>query len=163
MEPPSPYSVAILNDSGRDIDPCSLTRVALIALADGGFPPGELSLLLTTSSAIRDLNARFRGVDEPTDVLTFPPAEMPFGEAQRPLGDVAISVEQAEFQARLRRIEPDQEIAYLAIHGILHLGGRDDESETDRAEMISEMERIGTLAELPKVADWHTMAPEAVS
>ncbi|HRK21355.1 MAG TPA: rRNA maturation RNase YbeY [Fimbriimonadaceae bacterium] len=164
MEPPSPYSIAILNESGREVDPSKLTRVALIALADGNFPPGDLSLLLTSSEAVRDLNLRFRGIDSATDVLTFPPSEMPIVDENRPLGDVAISVAQAEVQAKSRSISLDDEISYLAIHGILHLSGRNDESDVERQEMISEMERVGQLAGLAPIADWHTLAPmEAVS
>jgi len=157
MEPPSPYTISILNDSERPIPETGLCRVAQIALADRQLPAGELSVRLTTSATIRNLNREYRQIDAETDVLTFPAVDLPIHGPDRPLGDIAISVDRADTQARMREIALDDELAYLLIHGILHLSGLDDETDPERETMLSEMARIGALIGLAPVADWHTL------
>lgn len=164
MEPPSPYRVLIANDSGRLVDEAALLRLLFTALNDLRLPSGELSLKLTNDEEVRRLNKNFRNIDEATDVLTFPAADFPVGDSElRPLGDIVISVERAMLQAESRIIPFDAEVAYLAIHGALHLSGLDDETEEERARMIAEMNRIGALGGLPPVADWHTISAGAAA
>jgi probable rRNA maturation factor len=112
------------------------------------FPDAEACLLLTLDEEIQELNRRFRSVDSPTDVLTFPSGEQSF------LGDVAISVPYASRQAAIRGVTLDQEMAFLAIHGALHLLGYDDETEPERAEMIDEMNRVAIAIGLPPDLEW---------
>lgn len=76
----------------------------------------------------RDLNRTFRGIDRPTDVLSFPSDDVGPN-----LGDVAVSVETARVQAKQNRLALEQEIAQLILHGLLHLCGYDH--ETDDGEM----------------------------
>ncbi|MCX7800000.1 MAG: rRNA maturation RNase YbeY [Fimbriimonadales bacterium] len=118
---------------------------------------GQVSLLWTDDRGIRELNARFRGLNEPTDVLTFPGPDFPGA----PLGDVAISLETARRQARARGIAPEVEVAYLAIHAALHLAGFDDEAEDDRARMQAEMARMAELCGLPVDPEWVSLHEEA--
>ena len=106
-------------------------------------------MLLTDDAHIRDLNRQFRGVDESTDVLTFPSA--PDGTY---LGDIAISVPYAERQALARRVSLTQELAYLAIHGALHLAGFDDEEDADREKMVAEMNEVAKAAGLKPDEQW---------
>ncbi len=84
---------------------------------------------------IKELNRRFRGIQKPTDVLSFPATSDEFDEAGKAndLGDVAISVERAERQALENGLTFEKEIAQLIIHGLLHLCGHDH--ETDDGEM----------------------------
>ena len=85
---------------------------------------GEVALVLTGDRAVRTLNARYRGKDKPTDVLSFPG---PGGEAG--LGDIVISVDTAARNARsLGRTLP-QELDVLALHGFLHVLGYDHETD----------------------------------
>jgi probable rRNA maturation factor len=85
---------------------------------------GEVALVLTGDRAVRRLNARYRGLDRPTDVLSFPG---PGGEAG--LGDIVISVDTAARNARsLGRTLP-QELDVLALHGFLHVLGYDHETD----------------------------------
>ena len=157
MEPPSTYRVLILNDSGRRIRTEPLRAVLRLALDELGFEGGELSVRLTADPAVRILNRDFRGIDSSTDVLTFP-AEPGFPTGgRRPLGDIAISVDQAGRQAGARGIPLQDELAYLAIHGVLHLHGLDDETDEEREAMLAEMDRIGKKAGLSEARDWHTM------
>ena len=85
---------------------------------------GEVSLVLAGDRALRALNARYRGKDKPTDVLSFPSDDVHAG-----LGDIVISVETAERNAReLNRTLP-QELDVLALHGFLHVLGYDHETD----------------------------------
>ena len=88
---------------------------------------GEMSLVLSGDRFVRDLNRRYRGKDKPTDVLSFP------GEPGTTLGDVVISVETAERNARGLGRTLLQELDVLALHGFLHVLGHDH--ETDHGEM----------------------------
>ena len=95
-----------------------------------------ISVRLADDRALRELNRTFRGLDEPTDVLSFPVEEeaapdaepfppAPEGAAARELGDIAISVERAVAQARRAGRELELELRHLALHGALHLLGHD--------------------------------------
>jgi len=100
----------------------------------------ELSLALVKDREIRELNGRYRHRPEPTDVLSFPAGESFFAGAKM-LGDVVISVERAEIQARRRGAPLEQELERLLIHGILHLLGYDHERSPKEARVMRQMER----------------------
>jgi probable rRNA maturation factor len=85
---------------------------------------GDVALVLTGDRAVRALNARYRGKDRPTDVLSFPG-----GGAVAELGDIVISVETAERNARAQRRTLAQELDVLALHGFLHVLGYDHETD----------------------------------
>jgi probable rRNA maturation factor len=117
----------------------------------------EVSLLLTDDAVLRRLNREFRGLDRPTDVLSFAQLEgasLPPGHAGTvPLGDVAVSVERARRQAGAYGHAFERELAYLFVHGLLHLLGYDHEAERDRAAMRREEESALGAAGLPRIAD----------
>ncbi len=97
----------------------------------------EVELLLCDDRRIRELNREYRGIDRPTDVLSFPlEAEHP----QLPLGSIAISMDRVRSVARELGHSPDQELALLLIHGLLHLLGYDH--EVDEGEMRREEEKL---------------------
>jgi rRNA maturation RNase YbeY len=135
-----------------------MRQAASLALQRHGLA-GEVSVLLTDDEHIRELNRQFRFVDEATDVLTFPTSPDPeIADVEGSyLGDIAISVPYAERQAKARGVSLSQELAYLAIHGALHIAGLDDEEESDRAKMVSEMNEIATTAGLKPDKDWHSI------
>jgi probable rRNA maturation factor len=110
---------------------------------------GTIEILLTGDARMRELNRRFRGVDSATDVLTFP--------GDRDGGEIAISLTTAARQAALRGIRTEEEVAYLAIHGMLHLAGMEDESDQGREAMQAEMARIGSKVPLPFEAAWTSL------
>ena len=101
-----------------------------------GFPDAELSITLVDDRAIAGLARRYGRPARATDVLAFALAEGP-GAVHRGalLGDVVISVERAEAQARARRVPLDRELRDLVIHGTLHLLGMDHVRACDRAAM----------------------------
>ena len=89
----------------------------------------EVSVLLCDDAFIRELNAAHRGVDKATDVLSFAQ------EDPHLLGDIVISLETAERQARAAGWPPESEAALLATHGLLHLLGYEDETAAGAALM----------------------------
>lgn len=84
---------------------------------------GEVSVLLTNDKTIQDLNRRFRKKNKPTDVLSFPAADLSAGIA----GDLAISLETAARQAESFGHSLREEVKILLLHGSLHLAGYDHE------------------------------------
>lgn len=112
--------------------------VARAATAALGATAGDVVVLLTDDAAIRELNARFRGQDKPTNVLSFPaPA------AARPhLGDLVLAwgVCAAEAQDQAKTVA--DHLAHLVVHGVLHLLGRDHEIEAEAEAMEAEERTI---------------------
>jgi rRNA maturation RNase YbeY len=103
----------------------------------------ELSVQLVDDLDIAALNSRYRSIEGPTDVLAFPLLEGPHAEHAGPLlGDVVISLETAERQARRGRRSLDDETAKLLIHGTLHLLGRDHQGAAEARAMRAEERRL---------------------
>ncbi len=111
-----------------------LARSARRFLRALGRDADELSILLAGDRAVRRLNRAWRGVDRPTDVLSFPAAPAP---GSRLLGDVAISLDTARRAARAGgRTEGAELDRYLA-HGLLHLVGHDHQRPRDARAMAA--------------------------
>ena len=99
-------------------------------------PPGDVVILLTDDDAVRDLNARFRGKDRPTNVLSFPaPAN-----ARPHLGDIVLAHGVCAAEATDQGKPFADHLSHLVIHGILHLLGHDHEAD-DEAEAMEARER----------------------
>ena len=105
--------------------------------------PCEVSVTFTDNAGIHELNKKFRGIDRPTDVLSFPLFDFA-GESEEPpvddfkgmLGDIVLSLEQAAVQAEEYGHSFAREAAFLTVHSMLHLLGYDHETgEADEAEM----------------------------
>ena len=117
-----------------------------------GVENGEVSVTLTNNEYIHTLNKEYRGIDSPTDVLSFALNEseepdMVDGPAVNVLGDLIISVERAEEQAADYGHSLRREVAFLTVHGMLHLLGYDHMEDEEREEMEAEqrfvMEKLG--------------------
>ncbi len=121
-----------------------MVRAIRAALKHEGVQGYEVSVLLTDDAAMRELNCRYRQQDASTDVLSF--AQLDAHALRQPdqlrslagrtLGDIVISVDTANRQARERGVGLGSELAHLAAHGALHLLGYDDETEAGYAEMV---------------------------
>jgi probable rRNA maturation factor len=96
-----------------------------------------LTILLTDDATVKDLNARFRGKDEATNVLSFPAAE----SARPYLGDVALAYGVCAGEAKAQNKTLADHLAHLTVHGVLHLLGYDHEVSSE-AEVMEDMERI---------------------
>jgi probable rRNA maturation factor len=103
--------------------------------------PAELAVMLCDDDAMRDLNCRWRGRREPTNVLSFPAA----GRAGT-LGDIAIAYETTAREAEAEGKPFGDHLAHLAVHGFLHLLGYDHQSEAEAAAM--ERLEVAILARL---------------
>lgn len=117
-------------------------------------PSYELSLRFTDDAEIHQLNAQYRTIDRPTDVLAFAALEhsLAWHPPDEPLdlGDVVISVETAQRQARDQGHGLDQEILWLVSHGVLHLLGWDHPTETELGRMLAQQDAlIQSLHTLP--------------
>jgi len=112
---------------------------AAAELVDAGPGEAELAVMLTDDAGIRTLNRNWRGIDKPTNVLSFP-ARPPAGArgsdaAPRMLGDIAIA-----YQTTRREADDEQKpfahhLSHLAVHGFLHLIGYDHENDQDAETM----------------------------
>lgn len=127
-----------------------LARFARLAVEAAGCS-GTVSVLLTNDERIRGLNREFRGKDSPTDVLSFPAVGWEFEagseHGNKSAGDLAISLETAAAQAESLGHSLAIEVKVLILHGALHLGGLDH--ETDDGEMARKEIRLRRRLGLP--------------
>ena len=116
-----------------------------LLLHQEGWTRGSVSIVLTDDEHIRQLNRTYRGKDKPTDVLSFSLRERTSGETgldlaqldeDVPLGEVYISVPTAQRQAQEGGRTLEEEVAFLAVHGVLHLLGYEDETQHGYEQML---------------------------
>ena len=127
-----------------------LRQAAELALAVAGIRhPVELGLVIAGDDTIHELNLKYRGVDDTTDVLAFALSQPPGSKAMPfitppdnvvHLGEIIVSYPQANRQAEEQQHSVEQELALLVAHGVLHLLGYDHESSQDEQKMRA-MER----------------------
>jgi len=119
------------------------------SMIDADTGDAEVAVMLTDDAGIRTLNKNWRGIDKPTNVLSFPalqPERAPAGDAPRMLGDIAIAYETTRREADTEHKPFDHHLSHLAVHGFLHLIGYDHENDDD-AEIMEGLER-NILAQL---------------
>ncbi|WP_339243179.1 rRNA maturation RNase YbeY [Paenibacillus sp. FSL F4-0243] len=122
-----------------------------------GIDQGEVALTFVDNTRIHELNLEYRGIDRPTDVLSFAMNEsgedeldiiyeVEEGEALEDvpdvLGDIIISVTRAQEQAQEYGHSLERELGFLFVHGFLHLLGYDHQDEASEAEMMSKQEKV---------------------
>ena len=139
--------VLVVADGWRsepDADAVIQRAIAAAAeIADADVGEAELAVMLTDDAGIRTLNSNWRGIDKPTNVLSFP-ALQPSGaggpdDAPRMLGDIAIAYETTRKEADAEQKPFDHHLSHLAVHGFLHLIGYDHE-KNDEAEAMEALE-----------------------
>jgi len=117
---------------------------------DDDVADSEVAVMLTDDAGIRTLNGNWRGIDKPTNVLSFPAlqpeGEWKPGDPPRMLGDIAIAYETLRREADEEQKPFDHHLSHLAVHGFLHLVGYDHENDID-AEAMEALER-DVLAQL---------------
>jgi len=117
---------------------------AAAELTDADIGEAELAVMLTDDAGIRTLNSNWRGIDKPTNVLSFPalPPTGPVGpdDPPRMLGDIAIAYQTTRKEADDEQKPFDQHLSHLAIHGFLHLIGYGHENDGD-AETMEALEQ----------------------
>lgn len=144
--PSPPCAIDIVTDSPLWNHQSAVAEPWLRNVVEATLPAGhatcELAIVFTDDRAIRTLNARFRGRDAPTNVLSFPPPSFPAVAGKPvPLGDVVIAFETAQAEAAAQGKEFFQHVTHLLVHGVLHLLGYDHRSDAE-AESMEMRERI---------------------
>jgi len=119
-------------------------------------PNTEVSVVLASDEYIQTLNLQYRGLDRPTDVLSFALNEgaepvVIDGPEEVLLGDIIISIDTATRQATEYGHSLERELAYLTVHGILHLLGYDHMTEEEKREMRQEEEHVLSLLGIKRV------------
>ena len=110
---------------------------------------GEVSIVLTNDSAIRDLNRGWRGIDKPTNVLSFPVSSQTISGETRLLGDIVIAYETLERECDDENRIFLHHLAHLAVHGFLHLIGYDHQTDVQAEEMEGLESKIMMRLNLP--------------
>jgi probable rRNA maturation factor len=101
----------------------------------------DLSVLFCDNRYIKSLNARYRNRDEATDVLSFPQGEKD-RNGRFLAGDIAVSLDALEENAKFFRVRADEELRRLLVHGILHLSGKDHATNKADEPMLAAQEEI---------------------
>jgi probable rRNA maturation factor len=122
-------------------------------IADADIGEAELAVMLTDDAGIRTLNGNWRGIDKPTNVLSFPalPPTGPTGpdDPPRMLGDIAIAYETARREADDEQKPFDHHLSHLAVHGFLHLIGYDHENDAEADAMETLEQAILAQLDIP--------------
>jgi probable rRNA maturation factor len=132
--------------------------VAFILQAEEFFQPWQMGIEFVDDATMQDAHVEFMGIDEPTDIMTFPYADDD-GEFGMPIpdepdvagGDLIISVDRAAENASAAGWETSDELFFLVAHGVLHLLGWDDASDEERQAMLRRQgELISAWRESPE-------------
>ncbi len=132
------FTIDIQNDSNYLINAARLQSASQQVLKQNNVDPDTtLSVVLVDNAYIQSVNLQFRGIDAPTDVLSFPADEPPVEIDGEPpyLGDLIIAYPYASQQAAREGHALDDSLSLLVIHGTLHLLGYDHDTPENRAEM----------------------------
>ncbi|MBI4366173.1 MAG: rRNA maturation RNase YbeY [Deltaproteobacteria bacterium] len=125
-------------------------RDAIAAAADAlATAEGEVSVVLTDDAGIKGLNRDWRGIDKPTNVLSFPAPKTNAAAVPRFLGDIVIA-----YETLARECDEDDKVflhhlAHLTVHGFLHLIGYDHQTDADADEMEGLESKIMASMKLP--------------
>ena len=109
---------------------------------EGASDQVSLSIVIDGDEKLRELNQEYLGIDEPTDVLSFPAEEIDPETEDAYLGDVIISYPRAEAQAEAAGHPVESELELLVVHGVLHLLGYDHSSEGQKTAMWTAQKEI---------------------
>lgn len=148
--------IDVQNDHEYPVDGDSLVGAAALVLQQHD-QPGAITIVIANNDTVRGLNRQFRGVDAPTDVLSFPtdgdsgmtaPGESD-GSAAPYLGDLVIAFPYAQAQAQREGHDLGDSLRLLVVHGTLHLLGYDHDSQEGRTVMWAAQARALTALNIP--------------
>jgi probable rRNA maturation factor len=120
-----------------------------------GIPSGDWSITLRLTDDVEIARLHLEYFHDPTvtDVITFPSGD-DFAAAEGHLGDIAVSIDTAELQATEVGHSAEREIAFLGLHGLLHLLGYTDTTTTDRTSMLAVQTRLLEAFEVDTSTTW---------
>jgi probable rRNA maturation factor len=131
-------TIAVVNEAAYEVDATRLEQAAATVLEQQqAAPDSSLTIVITDDAAVAALNRQYRGVDAPTDVLSFP-ADEPLVELEDEppyLGDLIVAYPYSVAQAQREGHDVMQSLLLLVAHGTLHLLGYDHDTAANRAEM----------------------------
>ena len=131
------FNIVFENETSNIIDKELLNKIAQEISKE------EIEFILTSNDEIQEINLTSRGIDKPTDVLSFPYEDMP----NTPLGSIVISSDFVKENAKLHNHTFNDELSLLFIHGLLHLVGFDH--EVDNGEHRDAEEKLIKKFNLP--------------
>ena len=151
--PASPLHIDIRVESqlwdGQPLAEKTVRNSILAAAAVLSTAGGEVSIVLTDDSAITRLNRDWRGIDKPTNVLSFPASGQTDRQESRLLGDIVIAYQTLERECETENRLFLHHLAHLAIHGFLHLSGYDHETDGQADEMEALESKIMSRLNMP--------------
>lgn len=137
------FSIEVQNENNYDVDASRLkTAVETVLRQQQVQADSALTIVLTDNDEVAALNRQYRGVDAPTDVLSFPADEPPIEIPDEPpyLGDLIVAYPYAASQAEQHNHPLKDSFDLLVIHGTLHLLGYDHDTPEHRSEMWNAQE-----------------------
>ncbi len=139
--------ITVMNRTNADIETYLPLFEKIAANAEKTLSLDEdlmISVTFVRSRAIHQLNKDYRGIDRPTDVISFAirDTEEDFGMENNDLGDIFINIDYAKRQAKEYGHGMDREVCFLFAHGLLHCLGYDHMNEEDEKEMFALQDRI---------------------
>lgn len=138
-------NIEIFNETNENVEELeTIEKLLNYAIEHEKLNNLEFSVIIVDNEKIHEINREFRGIDRPTDVITFALEDNEdFPEMEtRVLGDIYISLDKAKGQALEYGHSFLRELSFLAIHGFLHLLGYDHMEENDEKVMFSKQEEI---------------------
>lgn len=136
--------VTIGNPKRRQIPRCWLSEACNFTIGKFGELDDDVNIVITDDDQLHELNLQFRGIDRTTDVLSFnlvdsddtDSPQIPLAAMGHQLGEVYISWQAATRQANVAGHSVHHEVVFLAVHGVLHLLGYNDDTEVELQEMM---------------------------
>jgi rRNA maturation RNase YbeY len=133
------FSLVAEVDVDPDVVPGDLQSLTEYVLqAEGATGPWDVTVALVDDARLQSLHREFMGIDEPTDIMTFP-SDDPSGPAG---GELVVSVDHALTRATEWDVSPADEIRFLVTHGLLHVLGWRDETDAQRQQMLHRQQEL---------------------
>ena len=139
-------NIGIFNETNEEIKELEILEPLLLYALDSEKVDNlEFNVIIIDDERIHEINKTYRNIDRPTDVISFALEDfkdITYENNYRVLGDVYISIDKVRSQAREYGHSEKRELAFLAVHGLLHLLGYDHMKKEDEKIMFEKQEKI---------------------
>lgn len=136
-------NINIFNETNKKIN-FDILKLLNYVLKKEGIDKVEFNIIFIDNNKIKEINKKYRNIDDYTDVISFAleDYDKSLFEGFRILGDIYISLDKVEEQAKVYNHSYERELSFLIIHGLLHLLGYDHMNEEDEKKMFNKQEEI---------------------
>lgn len=136
--------IEVVNKTKEEVDLDNLRKIINYTLEREKIDNGQVNVIIIDNNDIHQINKEYRGIDRPTDVISFAlEDDDTFIElSERILGDIYISIDKVKEQAKEYGHSEKREISFLTVHGLLHLLGYDHMTKEDGKVMFAKQEEI---------------------